>query len=723
MPCGCFGGGGKKKGSPRGGSEAPPKPPKLLEEPIKEQQQIQQTVTPAYSSPPQQTDPETPTQNGQVNHTTANGATPMSTPQKDPDTPSEAPSSTKSTGARSRAELYAKRREFFRPLYDVCLTSNSPNQKFMTPRAASTLPARGKKGGFVIGDETGYFTAEGRFVPADGPSSLGANVEERGEILSSDGASLEDSSLVITDNQFMEVENRIQASADRPPRPTSQPTAPAGQWDDDTPDGERPEDLPQDEFHQKHHQIVQSQHSPSVPVPPPPPKEINPHFVEFQEKHQKIVLENESLAKDPKIAQKIVEKRLTELDKLHNEVKQNYEKRSKHGPIDVDSLVEKYTEERWKKMVEMWESEGLVVEGGMVVVDDQGNVVHRDMKPTNNAPEQQSTQKFSQITESVGPRGKTIIEKVERDGDQITKTIHTQRVVENVEPITESVVEKIENDGHRIVKIVETKKTVSDVGALPEGMSIFKDFKEDGDSELLSEILNAKGIGEAAGTGTVVERIENDGDKTIKVTEITNEIRDDDDDRISVVKRTETITVEKSDGNNSEAPSITTVITPPTPQAGMMIEEPTLCATTNSDILVEEIGDVPDHDFPQPKTIESSQIQTVSSEPLIDLPSDENLNQLQGVIEEEIPSENGNFEVSKQILTESSFKEPPPTCTPPPSPTRDQKPMASAKEESLPIDGGTSVCGPSGPMGGSDSARGAVNTTPPPSPPLEASTE
>lgn len=427
MPCGCFGGGTKKKGSPRN-SEPPPKPPKLLEEiPIK-----QDAASPVYTSQPEsQTDSPGKQGNGQLANSTAVNGSPVTTPIST--SLSLDAGSTRSSGARSRAELYAKRREFFKPLYDVSLSA-TPNQKFGTPRTANTLPARGKKGGFVLGDETGYFTADGKFFSADGHTDTS---HHQRDVLSSDGGSIEDSSLTLPSEGQL-VENEEKGNSDRPTRPTSQPSGPAGQWDDIM-DGRSTPEQPKDEFHQKHQQIL-SHASPTVPLPPPPPKEMNPHFVEFQEKHHKIVRDPDHENKDPKITQRIVEKRLTELDKLHNEVQDHYEKRMKHGPVDVDSLVEKYTEDRWRKMVEMWEAEGLVVEGGMVVVDEQGNIVQREISPVRES----TFSKVQNVTESEGPKCEKVVEHFENGGEKVVRVTETRKEVSENE------------DGVTVVKHTET---------------------------------------------------------------------------------------------------------------------------------------------------------------------------------------------------------------------------------------------------------------------------
>lgn len=567
MPCGCFGGGSKKKGSPRD-SEDYPRQPRLANEPVKEQKEIPQITASVCQSQPdsrEKTENEL-IGNGELNK--ANGSVPT-TPTNQGITEVDS----KSSGAKSRAELYAKRREFFRPLYDVSLNSTNPNQRFTTPRSVNTLPARGKKGGFVIGDETGYFTKEGKFVSSNGQTNPFDG--DGGDVLSSDGTSVEGSSLLIVDHQEVDVNIN---TANRPSRPTSQPSGPAGQWDDILDDESS---VPKDEFHQKHHEILQTQHSPSIPAPPPQP-EINPHFIEFQEKHHKILHESEGQLKDPKVTQKIVEKKLTELDKLHNEIQGHYEKRMKHGPIDVDSLVERYTEDRWKKMVEMWESEGLIVEGGMVVVDEQGQVVQREINQEN--PNQM------------------------------------------------------------------TQKTVSIV-------------------------------------------------KTESVP--------DDNDRISVVKHTETILVEKTVDNNSQPitdVTVTTVITPPTPQPGTVMEEPyfTTEKVTDEPRLIEESAET------------QVQEEELITEELVNMPSDENLNKIKRVSEKE-----RTIESAEQILTEAatyqvtsppSSSDQPQTCTPPPSPTRELADPSTLLEGNTPVREA---------LGG----EGAVSATPPPSPPLEAQTK
>ena len=361
MPCGCFGGGSKKKSALRG-SEDSLRPPKLpAEQPInKQQQQTPLTVVEekttlehkgALNSKPQANN----TGNGMVTTSEPNATT---TPESKVQTEVDG---NKSSGARSRAELYAKRREFFRPLYDVSL--NTSNQRFGTPRSSNTLPSRGKHGAFISGDGSTYFTADGNY-------NISGNIADTPE-----------NSLMSMDDDTSA--NKSEPSVEeRPPRPISQPSAIAGQWDeivDDT------RNEPQDEFHQKHRQIIQhsATHTSQVPAPPPPPKDINPHFVEFQEKHYKIFHEPESHVVrklDPETDRKLAEKRITELDKLHTEIHAHHEKRVRQGPVDIDSLVEKYTEERWKKMIDKWESEGLVVEGGIVVVDDKGNAVERSVK-------------------------------------------------------------------------------------------------------------------------------------------------------------------------------------------------------------------------------------------------------------------------------------------------------------------------------------------------------
>ena len=421
MPCGCFGG-SKKKGSPRG-SEGPPKPPKLLaEESVK-----QQHATPAYLNQPESlplngnapNSTKSPLLNSNVNGNSVVAA--PTTPQSEPIT---AVDGNKSSGARSRAELYAKRREFFRPLYDVSLANS--NQRFGTPRSFNTLPARGKKGTFLIGDGSGYFTAEGRYVAGNNeqnaPESGGIRYGSSGEQLPVD-MNLSDSgtNFMLKEGHYVDSEGRV---ADRPHRPTSQPSALAGQWEELM---DQENAVPQDEFHQKHHQIIQHQHTQSIPPPPPAPK-VNPHFVEFQETHHKILHDPESHAHhrntDSELAQKSVENRLSELDKLHNEVQEHYEKRMKNGPVDVDSLVEKYTEDRWKKMVELWESEGLVVEGGMVVVDDTGNVVERKMKANNDGSH--VVDKVTHIVESIGDDGEKITKRIEKQGDTIVKIVETK---------------------------------------------------------------------------------------------------------------------------------------------------------------------------------------------------------------------------------------------------------------------------------------------------------
>ncbi|XP_018019515.1 uncharacterized protein LOC108675969 [Hyalella azteca] len=408
MPCGCFGGASKKKG--KKGLDGPPKPPKLgLEEPVKEQQVTKQEQTPVYSSQ-QDSRPTTIneklTGNGTVEKTPVPPA--VTTPQSDSVLVVDG-GSTRSTGARCRAELYAKRREFFRPLYEVSL--NSTSNRYATPRTSNTLPARGKRGGYIMGDGTGgYFTAEGKYI---GPEDAGEN---------RDPVSLDGVSGITLEGQYVDAEGRV---VDRPARPMSQPSA--EQWREiaDQSDG-----LPQEEFILKRQEIIQHQ-QPSVPIPPPAPKPVNPHFIEFQEKHHKILFDPEHQPQhrntDPELAQKLVEERLTELDKLHNEVKDHYEKKMKNGPVDVDSLVEKYTEERWKKMVELWESEGLVVEGGIVVVDDKGNVVEREIK--SNGEGGHVVEKVTRSVEKIGPDGERVVETVESDGHRTVRVVESSRAV------------------------------------------------------------------------------------------------------------------------------------------------------------------------------------------------------------------------------------------------------------------------------------------------------
>ncbi|KAF2347496.1 hypothetical protein FHG87_021747 [Trinorchestia longiramus] len=427
MPCGCFGGGSKKKG--KQGLEGPPKPPKLgLDEPVKEERVFQQEQTPVYTTPVQQDARPTSineklTGNGTVEKTPPSPPPPaVTTPQSDSVLVVDG-GSTRSTGARCRAELYAKRREFFRPLYEVSLNSSSGGGRYYTPRSSNTLPSRGKRGGYHhMGDGTGgYFTPEGKYVSAEEAAAEGGRGRvENGEPMSFDGVTG-----ITLEGQYVDADGRV---VDRPARPLSQPSA--EQWRE-LPAGD---EGPQEEFLQKRQQIIQHQQPGGAPTPPPPPpapKQVNPHFIEFQEKHHKILFDPEHQPQhrntDPELAQKLVEERLTELDKLHNEVKDHYEKKMKNGPVDVDSLVEKYTEERWKKMVELWESEGLVVEGGIVVVDDKGNVIEREMKQSGDGGH--VVEKVTRTVEKIGDDGEKIIETLESDGNRTVKVVESTKEI------------------------------------------------------------------------------------------------------------------------------------------------------------------------------------------------------------------------------------------------------------------------------------------------------
>ena len=631
MPCGCFGGGGKKKGSSKG-SEGPPKPPKILaEEPLK-QQQIEQKQTLAYTSQPESLPLNGTTLssgNGPVQLDTPLNCSSVtaSTPQSDPQSMVDG-SSTRSSGARSRAELCAKRREFFRPLYDVSLTGS--NQRFATPRSSHTLPYRGKKGAFLMGDESGYFTAEGRYVAAEEQNPDGIRYGGSGEHLPHD--------MMIVGATSGNLEND-NSPVDRPNRPTSQPSGVAGQWEEIV---DEEHAVPQDEFHQKHLEIIQhQQHKPSVPPPPPPPKEINPHFIEFQEKHHKILHDPEShnhhRNTDTEETQKLAEGKLTELDKLHNEVHDHYAKRMKNGPVDVDSLVEKYTEDRWKKMVEVWESEGLVVEGGMVIVDDKGIVVEREMKASNDGGH--VVEKVTRIVEKIGDNGETITERIEKDGDTI-------------------------------VKVVET-----------EGQYVFN----------------------------------GDGPET--------------------VMHTEEILVENFVQNEPlEGVTVTTIVTPPTPQIDISTR-----VTPLANVTAEQIAGV-ERDIAEFERYESemmnsddfaNEVEESETEPLVELIGDDRLNNIQQVVEREriIEQEDTTVDQDPSLYRVSPPPSPPvaeepmvpTTCTPPPSPQRNHEQKSSPVLEK-PL---TSVCSSltedddDDIAGNSHLVLGKGSATPPPSPPLQ----
>lgn len=646
MPCGCFGGGGKKKGSPRGGSEAPPKPPKLpIEEPIKQQNQVSAyTVQPTGQSRPENGTTGGGTGNGPVNGTATPAAEPtavVATPTSETQSAVDG-ASTKSSGARSRAELYAKRREFFRPLYDVSLSSTIPNsQRFTTPRSSNTLPSRGKRGAYLMGDGNGYFTAEGRYVANETGGNAGDGTESSELMAGDDGRGADGSTsfLVNNENQYVDEDGRV---VDRPPRPTSQPSAIAGQWEE-LMDQEGGPAEPQDEFHQKHKQIIQQQQQPGF-IPPPPPKEVNPHYIEFQEKHHKILYDPEShqhhKPTDPELEQKLAENRLTELDKLHNEVQEHYEKRMKHGPVDVDSLVEQYTEDRWKKMVENWEREGLVVEGGIVVVDDKGNAVERKM--------------------TASPDGGHVVERI-------------TRVTERVNDEGETVIERIEQEGNKVVRVVETNREM------------------------------------------IV-----------------------DGDRLETVKHTEEILIEQF--NDNPPTSVTTIVTPPTPQIDVSSK-----TTPLADLTADQIAAVerelekdeqytseqqnPSNNYREDYLIEEEE--AGDNEPLLEMDEDDLLEKAHGVIErerllEESPSSSNPPQPNDRSSDDPYRVSPPPsppaspsqsvppqTCTPPPSPQREHR-APSPPTEDISI-----VCG----GGQTDIVLTKSSATPPPSPPLQAAAD
>jgi len=391
MPCGCFGGGKKKKDAKKPEELQPLKPPKLPAEEPAVRGEIKQEVAAVPKSLPL---------NGSVQVESPIVAkespvavespveTSVTTPQSDL---SATDGSIRSSGARSRSELYAKRREFFKPLYDVNVNAGG-GKMFATPRSSHTLPSRGKKAVYPMGDGSGYFTADGKYIEGQPPPPAEAEtVTERLHGRANEGdANGADGSGVV----------------ERPPRPNSQPNALAGQWGDIVSE-EHGGEIPQDEFHIKHQQIIQQQHPPAPPPLPEPKKEINPHFIEFKETHHKILNEADGSSHhirniDPEGDKILAEKRLTALDRLHNEVQEHYAKRVKDGPVDVDSIVHKYSEDRWKRMVEMWESEGLVVEGGMVVIDEKGNAQQQGLPGIEATPVETVTCVSKKITKENG---------------------------------------------------------------------------------------------------------------------------------------------------------------------------------------------------------------------------------------------------------------------------------------------------------------------------------